>query len=62
MFRISCFADELSPDIHEQIDFLEKNRIKYVDLRSMWHKRTVGKPGHRCVKYWLTNRKGRYSY
>ncbi|HHV97219.1 MAG TPA: TIM barrel protein [Clostridiaceae bacterium] len=41
MFRISCFADEISSDLNEQIDVLSKNKIKFVELRSVWKKNVM---------------------
>ncbi len=38
MYRISCFADEISPDLGEQIAFMQDNGIKYVEFRSVWDK------------------------
>ena len=35
MFRISCFADEISPDINEQARVMKRLGIKYVELRSV---------------------------
>ena len=36
MIRLSAFADEISPDLSEQITVLQSERIHYIDLRSMW--------------------------
>jgi 3-dehydroshikimate dehydratase len=41
MFRISCFADEISADLREQIEVMERNKIKYVELRSVWDKNVL---------------------
>ena len=41
MFRISCFADEISADLNEQIEVLVKNNIKYIELRSVWEKNVL---------------------
>ena len=38
MFRITCFADEISPDLSEQIRVMRSLGIKYVELRSVWDK------------------------
>src|SRR5689334_9405019 len=35
MIRLSAFADEISPDLQEQIAVLQSERIHYLDLRSM---------------------------
>jgi len=36
MYRISCFADEISPDLGEQIKIMQKCGIKYLCLRGAW--------------------------
>ncbi len=41
MFRISCFADEISSDLHEQIEVIRRNNIKYIELRSVWNKNVL---------------------
>lgn len=41
MFRISSFADEISPDINVQIEVLKKLGIRYVELRSVWDKNVL---------------------
>ncbi len=41
MYRISCFADEISPDINEQIRVVKSLGIKYVELRSVWDKNVL---------------------
>lgn len=38
MFQFSCFADEISADIHEQIKTMKANNIQYVAFRSVWDK------------------------
>ncbi len=35
MIRLSCFADEISPHLDEQIETLERERIHYIDLRAV---------------------------
>ncbi len=35
MFKISCFADEISPEFDRQIDFMVKNNIKYLVVRGV---------------------------
>ncbi len=37
MIRLSAFADEISPDLDEQIATLQRQGIRYLDLRSMWN-------------------------
>ncbi|HOJ09390.1 MAG TPA: sugar phosphate isomerase/epimerase family protein [Clostridiales bacterium] len=41
MFRICCFADEISSDLNVQINVMKKNKIKYVELRSVWNKNVL---------------------
>jgi sugar phosphate isomerase/epimerase len=41
MFKISCFADEISADLNGQTEFLIENGIKYVELRSVWDKNVL---------------------
>jgi sugar phosphate isomerase/epimerase len=37
VIRLSAFADEISPDLNEQVDVLAREGIHYLDLRSMWN-------------------------
>ncbi|HEV2582488.1 MAG TPA: TIM barrel protein [Ktedonobacteraceae bacterium] len=37
MIRISAFADEISPDLDEQVAVLTRENIHYLDLRSAWN-------------------------
>ena len=37
MIRLSAFADEISPDLEEQLATLQREGIHYLDLRSMWN-------------------------
>ena len=41
MFRISCFADEIAPDLNEQAAVMRRNDIRYVELRSVWNKNVL---------------------
>jgi 3-dehydroshikimate dehydratase len=36
MIRLSAFADEISPDLDEQIAVLHEEQIHFLDLRSVW--------------------------
>jgi 3-dehydroshikimate dehydratase len=36
MIRLSAFADEISPDLNEQIEVLQSEHIHFIDLRSAW--------------------------
>jgi 3-dehydroshikimate dehydratase len=36
MIRLSAFADEISPDLSEQIAVLESENVRYLDLRGAW--------------------------
>ena len=37
MIRLSAFADEISPDLDEQLATLQREGIHHLDLRSMWN-------------------------
>lgn len=37
MIRLSAFADEISPDLDEQVAVLQSEGIRYMDLRSVWN-------------------------
>ena len=37
MIRLSAFADEISPDLDEQIATLQREDIHYLDLRGVWN-------------------------
>ncbi|HZS76749.1 MAG TPA: TIM barrel protein [Ktedonobacteraceae bacterium] len=37
MIRLSAFADEISPDLDEQLAVLEREQIAYLDLRGAWN-------------------------
>jgi 3-dehydroshikimate dehydratase len=36
MIRLSAFADEISPDLNEQIQVLRSENIHFLDLRGVW--------------------------
>ena len=36
MIRLSAFADEIAPDVEEQLDALERVSIRSIDLRAAW--------------------------
>ena len=38
MVKLSAFADEISPDLKEQMDALEKEDIHHIELRGVWNK------------------------
>jgi 3-dehydroshikimate dehydratase len=37
MIRLSAFADEISPDLDEQIAVLSSEKVHFLDLRSVWN-------------------------
>jgi 3-dehydroshikimate dehydratase len=37
MIRLSAFADEISPDLDEQIALLSREHIRFLDLRGVWN-------------------------
>ncbi|MHB1000666.1 MAG: sugar phosphate isomerase/epimerase family protein [Armatimonadota bacterium] len=41
MFRLSAFADEISPDLNEQIDVLKSEGITHIELRGVWGKNVL---------------------
>ena len=41
MYKISCFADEISPEVTEQIRVMEACGIKYLCLRAAWEKNVL---------------------
>lgn len=41
MVTISAFADEISPDLKEQLDVLESEAIHHVELRGVWNKNVL---------------------
>ena len=36
MYKISCFADEISPEAKEQVQVMQQCNIKYLCLRGVW--------------------------
>ena len=36
MIRLSAFADEIAPELNEQLAVLEDEHIRYLDLRGVW--------------------------
>jgi len=36
MIRLSAFADEISADLHEQIEILKHEQVHFIDLRGVW--------------------------
>ena len=41
MWRLSAFADEISPDLDRQIETLTAERIRWLDLRGVWNKNVL---------------------
>ena len=37
MIRLSAFADEISPDLEEQIALLSSEKVRFLDLRGVWN-------------------------
>jgi 3-dehydroshikimate dehydratase len=37
MIRLSAFADEISPDLDEQIAVLSSEKVRFLDLRGVWN-------------------------
>jgi sugar phosphate isomerase/epimerase len=38
MMKLSGFADEISPDLTQQLTVLKEEKMKYIELRSVWGK------------------------
>ncbi|UOK59225.1 hypothetical protein MGI18_10060 [Bacillus sp. OVS6] len=38
MLTLTGFADEISPDLHVQIEVLESEDIRFIELRGVWGK------------------------
>jgi hypothetical protein len=41
MWTLTGFADEISPELDEQLDTLADESIHYVELRSVWNKNVL---------------------
>ncbi|MFD0681795.1 MULTISPECIES: sugar phosphate isomerase/epimerase family protein [unclassified Paenibacillus] len=41
MVKITCFADEISPDLDEQLNVLEQEGVRYLELRGVWGKNVL---------------------
>jgi 3-dehydroshikimate dehydratase len=41
MITLTGFADEISPDLEEQLDVLESEKIRYLELRGVWGKNVM---------------------
>ncbi len=41
MFRISCFADEISPKLEQQLQVMHELDIHYLELRTVWDKNVL---------------------
>lgn len=39
--KITCFADEISHDLDEQMDVLEAEGVKYLEVRGLWGKNVL---------------------
>src|SRR5437016_14430800 len=42
MIRLSAFADEISPDLDEQIAVLSSEHIHFLDRRGVWNTNVLG--------------------
>lgn len=41
MLKLSAFADEISPDLDEQLDVLESEGIRHIEFRGVWNKNVL---------------------
>jgi len=58
--KISIISDEISQSVNDVVDFLKKNNIRYIDLRSINNKNLVVKIGGtdlNKVEFWKTFKK-----
>ncbi|BFT73821.1 sugar phosphate isomerase/epimerase family protein [Paenibacillus sp. P36] len=39
--KITCFADEISQDLEEQLDVLQQEGVSYIELRNVWGKNVL---------------------
>jgi sugar phosphate isomerase/epimerase len=41
VFTLSAFADEIGPELTEQMDVLEREGVRYIELRNVWKKNVL---------------------
>lgn len=41
MWTLTGFADEISPDLNEQLDTLESEKMRYLEFRAVWKKNVL---------------------
>ncbi|NOU94810.1 TIM barrel protein [Paenibacillus sp. LMG 31456] len=41
MVKLTCFADEISPELDEQLSVLEQEGLRYLELRGVWGKNVL---------------------
>ena len=41
MWTLTGFADEISPELDEQLDTIADESIRFVELRSVWNKNVL---------------------
>jgi len=49
MIRLSAFADEISPDLPEQIAILKRENIAHIDLRGVWNINVLDLTGEQAI-------------
>lgn len=50
MIRLSAFADEISPDLNEQIEVLKRENIHFIELRGVWGTNVLALSDEQIVK------------
>src|SRR5690348_7250066 len=40
-YALSAFADEISADLDEQLDVLQRSEVRYLELRGVWRKNVL---------------------
>jgi 3-dehydroshikimate dehydratase len=48
VFTLSGFGDEISPDLTEQLDLLESEGVKFLELRGVWNKNVLDLSDTEC--------------
>jgi sugar phosphate isomerase/epimerase len=50
VFTLSGFGDEISPDLNEQLDLLESEGVKFLELRGVWNKNVLDLSDKECAR------------
>src|SRR5215211_9510122 len=50
MWTLTGFADEISPELNEQLDTLAEESIRYMELRSVWNTNVLDLTGEQLQR------------